>query len=210
VKIANAQNERQVRNNRLRLVTDLLQCDGKSPCRACIDKGLSCVLDESRDGRRGRKRTLDELHVKSDAFDTLVESIRTKDDLAISNLITLIQNGASPDEIVSRAQEILENRPARPAPNNTKSSVMSLAVIADEPPFRVPARPWTLLTADEDFVSHMISVYFTWHHESYPCVDKNLFLASMTAKDVNSQFCSPFLVNCMLLSASVGHTHPRF
>jgi hypothetical protein len=100
------QSERHVRNGDRKPLTYLLQCDGKSSCRACIDKGLNCVLDESRDGRRGRKRTLDELHFKSEAFDTLVESTRTKDDPAGSKLITLIQNDASLDEIALRAQAI--------------------------------------------------------------------------------------------------------
>jgi hypothetical protein len=65
---------------------------------------------------------------------------------------------------------------------------MSIAVIAEEPPLRVPARPWTSLTEDDDFVSHMVSVYLAWHHESYECVDKNLFVESVRAQDLKSQF----------------------
>jgi hypothetical protein len=125
------------------------------------------VYDENKDGRRGRKRTLDQLYVKGEALDTLIESIHSTDDRAVGDLIKLIRSEASINEIIERARVILRRRRSE-SQEHARSVVMNIATLVDEPPVRVPAKPWTNVTWDDDFVSHLISMYFAWHHDSYP------------------------------------------
>lgn len=46
--------------------------------RTYVNKGSTCVYDESKDGRRGHKRTLNQLYTKGEALDTLLEVIDAK------------------------------------------------------------------------------------------------------------------------------------
>ena len=149
-----------------------------------------------------------ELYAKVEAFDAVLDSIRSTDDTAVADLIKLIRDEASVEEIASHARGILKASAPHGSRDRTRTTIMSIASLTDEPPIRVSASPWTTITDDDNFVSHMISVYFTWHHESYPAVYKDIFIKAMIAGDTSSQFCSPFLVNCMLLTACLYSNHP--
>ena len=116
----------------------------------------------------------------------------------------LIRNDAPVDELAACARAIPEDKSRQGLHDRTRSDVMRIANLTDAPILRVPAQPWTTVTSDDDFVSHLISIFFTWHIESYPCVDKDVFIQAMTSGDTNSLFCSPFLVNCLLLTACVS------
>ncbi|KAJ9661394.1 hypothetical protein H2198_001962 [Neophaeococcomyces mojaviensis] len=75
--------------------------------------------------------------------------------------------------------------------------------IADlmNPPIQVPAKPWTSVTDDDDFVSHLMSLWFTWAHPWWQWVDKVLFLEAMSSQDLNNPLCTPYLVNMILADA---------
>ncbi|KAJ9651207.1 hypothetical protein H2198_009509 [Neophaeococcomyces mojaviensis] len=75
--------------------------------------------------------------------------------------------------------------------------------IADlmNPPIQVPAKPWTSVTDDDDFVSHLMSLWFTWAHQWWHWVDKVLFLEAMGSQDLNNPLCAPYLVNMILADA---------
>jgi hypothetical protein len=148
---------------------------------------------------------LDQLYTKGEALDTLIECIQSTDDKALEDLIRLIRGEASIDEIVQHARNVLRGRLSESS-ERARSAVMSIATLTDEPPIRVPAKPWTNVTSDDDLVSHLISMYFTWHHDSYPAIDKESFIQAMQARDLNSQFCSPFLVSCLLVTACVSNS----
>ncbi|KAK5100450.1 hypothetical protein LTS08_005199 [Lithohypha guttulata] len=66
------------------------------------------------------------------------------------------------------------------------------------PPVSIPAKPWTTVTDDDDFVSHLISLWFTWAHPWWHWVDEHVLLEAMRNGDVNDPICSPFLVNMIL------------
>ncbi|KPI38211.1 Nitrogen assimilation transcription factor nit-4 [Cyphellophora attinorum] len=184
------------------------KCDGDKPCQACREKKVQCVYDEAKDGRRGRKRALDELHAKGEALDVILDFIRTHDDRAVADLSRLIKTDASVDQITAQARTATSPRSRRKSKDRPRIDVMSIATMTDEPLVRVPARPWTNVTADDEFVSHLMTVYFTWHHESYPCVNRDIFLGAMQSGDLDSLYCSPFLVNCLLLTACLYSDHP--
>ncbi|KAJ5273065.1 hypothetical protein N7478_008190 [Penicillium angulare] len=85
---------------------------------------------------------------------------------------------------------------------------VTLDRLCDVPLLEVPARPWTEVTGDDDLVSHLISLYFTW---DYPCAqffDQGIFLDHMRQGVLNSEFCSPILVNSILSVASTYSDRP--
>ncbi|KAK6346057.1 hypothetical protein TWF730_010391 [Orbilia blumenaviensis] len=66
----------------------------------------------------------------------------------------------------------------------------------------VPSQPWTTVTTNDEFVSHLIQLYFTWEAPIYDFVEKALFISDMRSGDPkNSRYCSPLLVNSMLAAA---------
>lgn len=44
------------------------------------------------------------------------------------------------------------------------------------PPYQVPAEPWTTLTTSDKAVSHLVSVFLTWHNPTWSFVETDLFL----------------------------------
>lgn len=80
---------------------------------------------------------------------------------------------------------------------------VTLESLCDIPLYKVPARPWTEVTDDNDFVSHLVSLYFTWDHPCAQFLDQGIFIDHMTRGDAGSQFCTPLLVNSLLSMASV-------
>lgn len=83
-------------------------------------------------------------------------------------------------------------------------NVMNIDRLTDIPLFELSAKPWTEVTTDDGFVSHLISLWLTWDHVVRNWIDKDLFIAAMKSGDVNSPFCSPFLVNIILSQACVS------
>lgn len=80
---------------------------------------------------------------------------------------------------------------------------VTLESLCDIPLFNVPAKPWTEVTDDRNLVSHLVSLYFTWDHPCGQVVDQRVFLDHMKRGDLDSEFCTPLLVNSLLSMASV-------
>ncbi|KAF3939284.1 hypothetical protein ABW19_dt0209332 [Dactylella cylindrospora] len=67
---------------------------------------------------------------------------------------------------------------------------------------QVPSQPWTSVTNSDEFVSHLIQLYFTWEAPFYDIVQKEVFLPDMKAGNPEtSSYCSQLLVNAMLATA---------
>jgi len=195
-------------------LTAFLQCDQQAPCSNCSKTSAICVYDEGRDGRRrsARKRAVEELELKRDALDTILEALRNSDESQLQHLLWLIKKDVPLDEIIQYSSTIDEGFEERrnssegafQIGSTQKNNVLSIsAMLTDYTPIRVPAAPWTTITKDDDLVSHLVSVYFTWYHPAYPCLVRELFVRDMVAADPTSQFCSPIIVNAMLATACV-------
>ena len=65
------------------------------------------------------------------------------------------------------------------------------------------AAPWTTITDDDNLVSHLLSVYFTWHQPTAPIIHRDAFFDGLESKNIHSPYCSPLLVNIILSIASV-------
>ncbi|KAL4887466.1 fungal-specific transcription factor domain-containing protein [Aspergillus karnatakaensis] len=56
---------------------------------------------------------------------------------------------------------------------------------------------WTTVTDDEQLISHLLTMYFTWHYPFFTTLPKELFYRDYV-RGTPSQYCSSLLVNTML------------
>lgn len=198
------------------------QCSGQPPCNHCSRRGIPCLIDEEGDQRRkyGLKRKVDTLEDKGKLLDRLVTVLQHTDKTCAAQIMNLIRSNASLDEIQMCMDDIMNLPRLEKTPEliDTYSGVQKWseshkkAMVARPDPkelsdmvlFTVPARPWTSVTADNEFVSHLISLWFTWFHPFLNFIDRDLFIRDMKSGDIESEFCSPFLVNIILASACVS------
>lgn len=199
-----------------------IQCSGGPPCENCIARGIECIVDESQDGRRriAIKRTIDDLEKDRDLLLDLVASMRDGKNTYVEQLLGLIRGHASLAEIRAyinaevRAshieqtpelerlqQEIQESRNVRA---REVRSIMDVDRLSDIPLYKVPAKPWVTVTDDDELISHLISLYFTWNNPFYNLVHRESFIKDMQAGQLDCKYCSPLLVNAILAEASVS------
>lgn len=116
--------------------------------------------------------------------------------------------GATADqkqEIVHKLEDVRQMLNVSGAgPPSFRRKVMDIHYLCDEAPCKVPAKPWTSVTEDDDLVSHLVSLYFTWDYPFWTFLDRDVFLRHMARGDLESEFCSPFLVNAVLANACVS------
>ncbi|KAJ5620580.1 Transcription factor [Penicillium lagena] len=60
-----------------------------------------------------------------------------------------------------------------------------------------PVKRWTRATDDEFLISHLMTMYFTWHYPFFTILAKDVFYRDYV-RGVSSQYCSSLLVNAML------------
>lgn len=85
----------------------------------------------------------------------------------------------------------------------------SMRALCDDPLLAVPAYPWTTVTADDAFVSHLVSLWFTWSQPYMSWIHRDLFVRDMRSGDLNSTFCSRFLVNAICAQACAWSDYPE-
>jgi hypothetical protein len=149
----------------------------------------------------------------------LVDTIREDDKQKSPNLLNLIRSNAPLDEIrlylaecqiQSNNDEIpVEGNMIAPSLFDLSHRYMDIKRISDIPLYKVPAHPWTSVTNDDDLVSHLISLHFTWNNCASNWVDRDLFLRDMRSGDLKSKFCSPLLVNSILTMACLYSDYPE-
>ncbi|KAJ5463928.1 hypothetical protein N7475_007063 [Penicillium sp. IBT 31633x] len=169
-----------------------------------------CKVNAENDGRRRitLKRKIEALELDRDLLVRLVEAIRNDRDRQASDVLSLIRSNAPLDEIrllLAGTQHNARAKLLRHSPNR----YMDVKRIADIPLFEVPAQPWTIITDDDAFVSHLISLYFTWQNPIMNWIDRDLFLADMRSGRLDSRFCSPLLVNSILAVACFYSDYPE-
>ncbi|OAP54352.1 hypothetical protein AYL99_11453 [Fonsecaea erecta] len=139
------------------------KCDGSVPCASCLSRNTECVKDEFDDGRRklAVKRRLESLEKDRHLLDALLEAIRTGGPNQLHALISLIRGNAGRQDLAV----FLENRFAGIRELHVHNHVHEtsttyrrhrarLGRIQDivNPPISVPAKPWTTVTDDDDFL----------------------------------------------------------
>ena len=179
------------------MISGNYQCIGGVPCESCRQRQIPCEVDEESDERRRivLKRRLESLDRDRNLLLRLLEILKDECTTRTSGILNLIRSDASPEDIGSYLSEdldLLED-------SNVK-------YLQNSPLYHVPAKPWTRITQDDDFVSHLISLYFSWDHVVLGWIDRSLFLRDMSSGRQESRFCSPLLVNAILAVACVSRT----
>lgn len=200
------------------------KCSGVPPCDNCRAFNRVCIFDESLDQRRrvAAKRTVDELNYHRNLLNDLFKVIRSADESQALRLLDLIRSEASSEQIrsyiddtlttmegtdkgtrdtVGKLQDIRQRISIEGVNPSFRRKVMDVHYLCDDAPFKVPARPWTSVTEDDDLVSHLVSLYFTWDYPFYSFLDCDVFIKHMAAGKLGSEFCNPFLVNAILANA---------
>ncbi|RHZ67269.1 hypothetical protein CDV55_102628 [Aspergillus turcosus] len=199
------------------------KCSGVPPCDNCRAFNRVCIFDESLDQRRrvAQKRTAEELNYHRDMLNDLFRVIRTADEPHALKLLDIIRKNATAEEIrafidetlirlehepgdgqaVQKLEDVRRTIDVEGADPSFRRKVMDIHFLCDEAPCKVPAKPWTSVTEDADLVSHLVSLYFTWDYPFHAFLDRDVFLKYMASGRVDSEFCSPFLVNALLANA---------
>lgn len=169
------------------------------------------------------KRKIDKLEDQEDLLGRLLEFFREGNNRCTIPLLNLIRSHASPSEIrfyiehqlprskrtqtpelLEVCREIEQRQSSEPL---RKRRILDTAPngFHDTPPLSVPAQPWTSIVADDDLVSRLIFLWFTWVHPFCNFIDRDLFIQDMKSGSLSASYCSPFLVNMMLSDACVRY-----
>ncbi|EXJ58886.1 hypothetical protein A1O7_06316 [Cladophialophora yegresii CBS 114405] len=190
------------------------KCDGGVPCVSCLSRNSECVKDENDDGRRKLvvKRRLEILEKDRHLLDDLLGALRVAGPNQMNALISKIRANADTQELKAFLKDGFTNIGADGDQDRRQQSYRRhrhmLGRIQDfvNPPLQVPARPWTTVTDDDDLVSHLMSLWFTWAHLWWHWVDEEEFIKAMQAGDTSSLICTPYLVNMILADACLLDT----
>lgn len=188
-----------------------LQCSGGPPCGACVRWKSDCVIDKTSDLRRciHWTRKLEEIERERDILNHVLAVLRDPESEQAIQLLGLIRANAPLYEIEAYLDSLQEtSEPLMPSAGLRQPTAVRRILKTEQflniRVFPVPTQPWTTVTDDNDFVSHLISLWFTWFHPCFNWIDRDLFMRDMLSRDPRSQYCSPFLVNAILAHACVG------
>ncbi|KAL3465178.1 C6 transcription factor [Aspergillus heterothallicus] len=184
------------------------KCSGAYRCDNCIAYDRECVFDETKDQRRRvtAKHTAEELVYYQNYLDRIFKVVKAENEFFGQMLFDSIRKGSSREDVwytIEAALPLIDGNlpytitsegPFRP-------QVMDINYLCTEPPYLVPAEPWTTVTRDSSLVSHLVSLYFTCDYPSHVFLDRDVFLRHMNVGDTGSELCSPFLVNALLANA---------
>lgn len=67
--------------------------------------------------------------------------------------------------------------------------------------------PWTSVTDDQEFIDHLISIYFTWQHCFFQSFPEKLFREDMAAG--RTRYCSKILVNAVCAAGCLLSPRPE-
>ncbi|EDP47798.1 C6 transcription factor, putative [Aspergillus fumigatus A1163] len=195
-----------------------LKCRGDPPCQHCVSHGVKCEVDAMSDMRRkyAMDRKVAKLEKVADTLTRLINALRDSESRRVSQLLNLIRSNASFDELQLFLEQQfshyeLESTPELRDIQSQLSQTTDLAPLgwrylrvdrlADDPVYKVPAKPWTAVTDDSELVSHLVSLWLTWTYPWFNWLDADCLIKHMQEGKLNSRFCSPFLVNAILAEA---------
>ncbi|KAH3266072.1 hypothetical protein KXW55_006281, partial [Aspergillus fumigatus] len=161
-------------------------------------------------------RKVAKLEKVADTLTRLINALRDSESRRVSQLLNLIRSNASFDELQLFLEQQfshyeLESTPELRDIQSQLSQTTDLAPLgwrylrvdrlADDPVYKVPAKPWTAVTDDSELVSHLVSLWLTWTYPWFNWLDADCLIKHMQEGKLNSRFCSPFLVNAILAEA---------
>lgn len=75
---------------------------------------------------------------------------------------------------------------------------------------QVQAKPWTDVEVPDRLVSHLMSLFFTWDFHYTPLIPRERFLTDMRRGNLDTKYCSKFLVNALLALEIVNFSSRYF
>jgi hypothetical protein len=154
----------------------------------------------------------------------LVERLRTGRQNHVTDLLDHIRSSSSLQEIKLFLDSYVQQTETEPTPQMTEMfvelerleqtrqpplKILAARRLSDIPLVIIPAKPWTTVTDDDNLVSHLISLWLTWHYPWSHCIDPAIFIKAMQSRYLQSSLCSPFLVNAILAEASFFSDDPE-
>ncbi|PYI02031.1 pathway-specific regulatory protein [Aspergillus sclerotiicarbonarius CBS 121057] len=141
-----------------------------------------------------------------DHAQTLVEMIRNHASLEevrayLDGALAHARATAQDQEALDRLEGLRRGIEVESEPPRFRPQIMDIRYLCGSAPFRLPAKPWTSVTDDDDLVSHLVSLYLVWDYPFFAFFDSQTFVKHMALGQVESDFCSPFLVNALLANA---------
>ncbi|KAI9035129.1 transcription factor domain-containing protein [Aspergillus affinis] len=185
----------------------VIRCSPVAPCQSCQYGTTSRVARPSIHGDSlldDLLEVLRSLH-EQDAY-SLLELIRGNapfDQIrgSINHALSRVRAQSDDEGSFRRLQAIQHSMEAYSRVPPFRPRIMDLRLLGHHAPYRVPASPWTSVTDDDDLVSHLVSLYFTWDYPFYAFLDRRVLVKNLVVGNVSSDFCSPFLVNALLANA---------
>lgn len=115
-------------------------------------------------------------------------------------LLSQIRQHASVDTVKLRLNGYLQQcqGPQPQGFSDPAERALRITRLTDNPSHQLQCSPWTTVVNDDALISHLISVWLAWDEIWYTWIDKDTFLSAMQARDLQSPYCSPFLVNIIL------------
>ncbi|PYH91114.1 C6 transcription factor [Aspergillus ellipticus CBS 707.79] len=143
------------------------------------------ILHKDIQRKLSHKRKLNKLEAEHDFLQQLVNTLRDSSDNKALQLLGLIRSQVPPAEIQLYIKNIITDRDRqqnfhRPSLHRAPT----IKQLPSPPVYHVPTEPWTSVTKSDDFVLYLIN--------------RDLFLCNARTGNLSSQYCSPFLINCIL------------
>ena len=94
---------------------------------------------------------------------------------------------------------------------NAKDTYVDTNVFVNLAPRKLPISRWTMIPADEEYMNHLLNLFFTWDNIVERVLYQPIFEKDVARLDPNlanddpGAFCSRFLINSLLAISCVCH-----
>ncbi|KAL4882556.1 hypothetical protein BJY04DRAFT_206827 [Aspergillus karnatakaensis] len=193
------------------------RCSALAPCRNCRHRWSG---QEDGVGGAEQDHSSDPDYYRN-LLDDLFRLVRSTDETGVRPVLDMVRNGAAHDDVRNYLDRAFGRVPSSNSATSSsfflprllskyevesgvpafRSKVMDVHYLCDSAPVKVPAKPWTTVTDDDALVSHLVSLYFTWDYPFYAFVDREILIKHWQMGNLQSDFCSPLLVNSLLANA---------
>ncbi|KAF5877651.1 putative c6 transcription protein [Botrytis fragariae] len=172
------------------------KCNGEQPCSRCIKKlqaGECFYETHTKIVKEKLVESLKESHAINRMAEQVFESLAVADDER--EILNRIRNRDSIQDIAKWLETTVD----------VKEQLSTLRINDNEVDgLETSDFHWTTVTADEDVLHHLFSLYFTWVHPSHSLFNEQHFVNSM--QNNSDEFCSPLLFNAICTMACYLHT----
>ncbi|KAL3466521.1 hypothetical protein BJX64DRAFT_274497 [Aspergillus heterothallicus] len=182
----------------------IVYCSEERPCTYCVSNKIKYALGSTIHNRRTAdlERELEDLEEDHDLLRWLMRTLCHKN-AYVDELVDFIcdkqpslgqikayMDGTINADGVDKTPELLgvyeEVIRLNRLPARDTHWALDINCLCDIPIYSVPASSWTTIHKVDEFVSHLISLWFTWHYSRFNWIDRDLFLRDMKSGNLDS------------------------